>query len=82
MEQKNNNVLLLFAPIKKKKSYDTEAWGQSRLTVVCFDKEIFSGSTVQRQMAVSESMQHRSWGWEAPVLALGLWSLDPVRGSE
>lgn len=58
MEQKNNNVLLLFAPIKK--SYDTEAWGQTRLTVVCFDKEIFSVSTVQGQMAVNEPGQHRS----------------------
>lgn len=43
MEQKNNNVLLLSAPIKG--SYETEAWGQSRLAVVCFDKEIISVSS-------------------------------------
>lgn len=51
MEQKSNNVLLLSAPIK---SYETEAWGQGRLTVVCFDKEIISVSTVPGQMAVNE----------------------------
>lgn len=50
MEQKSNNVLLLSAPIK---SYETEAWGQGRLTVVCVDKEIISVSTVPGQMAVN-----------------------------
>lgn len=55
---KNNNVLLLSAPIKK--SYETEAWGQSKLAVVCFDKEMVSVHTAPGQMAVSESVWHRS----------------------
>lgn len=51
---KNNKVLLLSAPIKK--SYETEAWGQSKLPVVCFDKEIISVHTVRGQMAIHECM--------------------------
>lgn len=57
--EKNNNVLLLSAPIKK--SYETEAWGQSKLPVVCFDKEIISVHTLPGQMAENESMWHRPW---------------------
>lgn len=45
-EQKNNNVLLLSAPIKK--SYETEAWGQSRLSVLCvLTKKLFLKHSLQ-----------------------------------